>query len=137
MSCFNGAGVASNASLGPLSFDDTPPSFEANALSTVGLRAHRGIDYSSNSVVRLRVGVAMDLESGLRSLVLRVHARGSSRSWSQLSVFLALADGPPPPLACLGLVSWDSLTHFQGLQNQVHQRPRGRSGGECEQIAGL
>ena len=68
MSCFNGAGVASNASLGLLSFDDTPPSFEANALSTVGLRAHRGIDYSSNSVVRLRVGVAMDLESGLRSL---------------------------------------------------------------------
>ena len=101
VSCFNGAGVASNANLGPLSFDDTPPSFEANALSTVGLRAHQGIDYSSNSVVRLRVGVAMDLESGLRSLVLRVHARGSSRSCGRNcpSSLLWLTGLPPPWLA--------------------------------------
>ena len=83
MSCYNGAGVASHTSLGPLSFDDTPPSFEAKALSTVGLHAHQGTDYSSRSVVRLRVGVATDPDSGLRSLVLRVHARGSSRSWSK------------------------------------------------------
>ena len=83
VSCFNGAGVASHASLGPLSFDDTPPSFEANALSTVGLHAHQGTDYSSHSVVQLRVGVASDRDSGLLSLVLRVHARGSSRSWSK------------------------------------------------------
>ena len=77
VSCLNGAGLASNASLGPLSFDNTPPIFEANSLSTVGLHAQQGIDYSNSSVVRLRVGVTKDLESGLRSLVLHVHARGS------------------------------------------------------------
>ena len=81
VSCLNGAGVASNARLGPLSFDDTPPSFEANPLSTVGLHAQQGTDYSSSSVVRLRVGVTIDFDSGLRSLMLRVNARGSSRSW--------------------------------------------------------
>ena len=77
VSCLNGAGLASTARLGPLSFDNTPPIFEANSLSTVGLHAQQGIDYSNSSVVRLRVGVTRDLESGLRSLVLRVHARGS------------------------------------------------------------
>ena len=86
VSCLNGAGVASNARLGPLSFDDTPPSFEANPLSTVGLHAQQGTDYSSSSVVRLRVGVTIDFDSGLRSLMLRVNARGLSCSWSQWSV---------------------------------------------------
>ena len=86
VSCLNGAGVASNARLGPLSFDDTPPSFEANPLSTVGIHAQQGTDYSSSSVVRLRVGVTVDFDSGLRSLMLRVNARGLSCSWSQWSV---------------------------------------------------
>ena len=117
VSCFNGAGVASNASLGPLSFDDTPPSFEANALSTVGLRAHQGIDYSSNSVVRLRVGVAMDLESGLRSLVLRVHARGSSRSCGRNcpSSLLWLTGLPPP---------WLAWPHQLGLARPLSGSPK-------------
>ena len=77
VSCLNGAGVASYASLGPLSFDNTPPSFETNPLSTVGLHAQQGTDYSSSSVVRLRVGVTADPDSGLHSLELHVHARGS------------------------------------------------------------